>query len=395
MTPEDRRATQEAFAAERVDIVVATVAFGMGIDRSNVRYVIHAAMPKSVEHYQQETGRAGRDGLPSECVLLFSGSDIITLSQRSSRSRPGKPAHRPSTSAASLRPPRRDGALLPRRRPAATGRSSSTSARTTQSANCAACDLCLGDTRDVPGRDDRRPEDSLVRGAREGELRRQPRDRGPPRRGHRGHPLARPRDALDVRTPERGAEGRPARLGLSTHRPGRARTERGRVSAAEAQRGVVGSDEGRTDRAPGPTRGRGGEVTDRPERCRKGPMRSLFEELRTLRRAEAARAGIQPYLVFHDNVLAELARGRPTTEDGAAARVRRRRLQAAIVRSRLPGGDPRLLQAHRPTDRRAHASVGRARCGAANRHVLRLEVAGVSSSFAAAHRSRRCSRRPG
>src|SRR4029079_5739066 len=79
MTPEDRRSTQEAFAAENVDIVVATVAFGMGIDRSNVRYVVHAAMPKSVEHYKQETGRAVRDGLPSECMLLYSGADFITL----------------------------------------------------------------------------------------------------------------------------------------------------------------------------------------------------------------------------------------------------------------------------------------------------------------------------
>ena len=70
-----RTRVQEDFAAERVDVVVATVAFGMGIDRSNVRCVIHAAMPKSVEQYQQETGRAGRDGLPAECVLLFGAGD--------------------------------------------------------------------------------------------------------------------------------------------------------------------------------------------------------------------------------------------------------------------------------------------------------------------------------
>lgn len=78
MTPEERREAQEAFASERVDIVVATVAFGMGIDRSNVRFVVHAGLPKSLEHYQQEAGRAGRDGLVSECVLLYDGADAMT-----------------------------------------------------------------------------------------------------------------------------------------------------------------------------------------------------------------------------------------------------------------------------------------------------------------------------
>ena len=78
MTPEDRKAAQERFRAEKCDLIVATVAFGMGIDRSNVRFVLHAGMPKSIEHYQQEAGRAGRDGLEAECVLLYSGSDIIT-----------------------------------------------------------------------------------------------------------------------------------------------------------------------------------------------------------------------------------------------------------------------------------------------------------------------------
>src|SRR5262249_32321456 len=63
LSSEQRQATQEAFAAEQCDLVVATVAFGMGIDRSNIRFVLHTGMPKSIEHYQQETGRAGRDGL--------------------------------------------------------------------------------------------------------------------------------------------------------------------------------------------------------------------------------------------------------------------------------------------------------------------------------------------
>lgn len=80
MEEKPRKLAQRAFTSEAVDAIVATVAFGMGIDRSNVRFVIHAAMPKSIEHYQQETGRAGRDGLPAECVLLHSTSDYMKWS---------------------------------------------------------------------------------------------------------------------------------------------------------------------------------------------------------------------------------------------------------------------------------------------------------------------------
>ncbi|MCG3130033.1 MAG: ATP-dependent RNA helicase DbpA [Phycisphaerae bacterium] len=77
MSAGDRRRVQDRFASEALDVVVATVAFGMGIDRSDVRCVIHASMPKSIEHYQQETGRAGRDGLEAECVLLYSAADVF------------------------------------------------------------------------------------------------------------------------------------------------------------------------------------------------------------------------------------------------------------------------------------------------------------------------------
>ena len=97
--PPERARNQEAFLRDEVRVVCATVAFGMGINKPDVRFVIHADLPKNIEGYYQETGRAGRDGLPADCLLLFSRGDVVKLIRFTRRNpRRARPAITPASS---------------------------------------------------------------------------------------------------------------------------------------------------------------------------------------------------------------------------------------------------------------------------------------------------------
>ena len=152
LTPEARHSTQEAFANETIDTVVATVAFGMGIDRSNVRLVLHTSLPKSLEAYQQETGRAGRDGLAAECVLLYSSADVFSWES----------LVRKTIEQSELDPVEAEGFIASQLEHLHAMRKYARAARCRHrglseyfgqaysDASCGACDVCLGETENLP-----------------------------------------------------------------------------------------------------------------------------------------------------------------------------------------------------------------------------------------------------
>lgn len=137
LSAEKRIENQDAFINEDIDIVVATVAFGMGIDKSNVRYVIHAGMPKSLEAYQQESGRAGRDGLQSECLMLYSAGDFMLWKRMLDPNNPAASALLEAMSGYCTRPQCRHRALV------------EYFGQAFEKDNCGACDVCNGELNTV------------------------------------------------------------------------------------------------------------------------------------------------------------------------------------------------------------------------------------------------------
>jgi ATP-dependent DNA helicase RecQ len=311
MTQDERRSAQDAFANERCDLVVATVAFGMGIDRSNVRFVLHTAMPKSVEHYQQESGRAGRDGLEAECVLLYSGADPM-LWRSMLRNETTEAAHAESVL--------RHLNDMDRYCSGATCRHRALVEYFGQkfTADCNACDICLGETEEVA--------DALtvaqkilscvyrlretwgvshVVGVLRGEDTEKIRERQHDQLSTYG--LLKGHTRQDVREwiyqliaqeflAQSDGEYPVLRMGARSRE-----VLRGFADVKLRQPAVRKKDGGKA-------RGTRAPLDDLA-----AYDRDLFESLRVWRRGEAQERGVPPYVIFSDRTLRELARIRPAT----------------------------------------------------------------------------------
>ncbi len=334
---QERRATQEAFAADKIDVVVATVAFGMGIDRSDVRCVLHAAMPKSVEHYQQETGRAGRDGLAAECVLLHSPADALkwrSLLQRGAADSsgngdglaaslglldeirrfcaPGRCRHKALSEyfGQAYEPPADAGASA-----FESSETAATADRVSGAVGCGACDVCLGET------------EGLVDGTRDAQMILSCVARVQQRFGM-GHVVDVLRGADTDRVRSLGHD----RLSTWGLMKGRNRREVMNLAFQLLDQGLLERSEGEypvlhlNDAALEVMRGarevqlvpikvKRARTTAREAASWEGVDRDLFERLRELRTELARQRDVPPYVIFSDASLQDMARRRPSTSD--------------------------------------------------------------------------------
>jgi ATP-dependent DNA helicase RecQ len=315
MMPEERKAAQDAFRSEKCDLVVATVAFGMGIDRSNVRFVLHAGMPKSLEHYQQEAGRAGRDGLEAECVLLHSMGDFMTwksVLEKSAQENevapdflPNAMAHLNEMSGYCRGATCRHRALVEH------------FGQAFEPLNCGACDLCLGEVEMEPQSQEiarkvlscvARVNESfgvghvvaVLRGEASEKIVRYGHDKLSTHGLLKEHTQAQVRDwayqLLDLGLLDQ-SEGDYPVLKLNALSWEVMRNQRQAQLRQTAKR--VRSRRAANEDA-------GWEGVDR----------DLFERLRVWRREAAEARGWPPFAVFSDNTLRELARSRPSTLEG-------------------------------------------------------------------------------
>lgn len=308
LPPETRAANQAAFVESEDMVMCATIAFGMGIDKPDVRFVIHAGLPKSIEAYYQETGRAGRDGDPAEAHCYWGSVDFTRARQRLSELPEGRRASertRLAALAALVEAPGCRRAILLRH----FGENPPDS--------CGNCDNCLT----APQVTDasvlaQKLLSAVYRTGQSfgvGHLVNVLTGMSDERVRQRGH------DQLSVHGIVGADEARLLRPLARTllARDALAETEHGGLMLGPAARAILKGDTGVELVLPS-TRGRRGKAG----RCDGGSLNpigdTLFDALRALRRALADEAGVPPYVIFHDSVLRDMAGFRPATRAALA-----------------------------------------------------------------------------